>query len=197
MHVSLLTHWKGRQVHSPLPYLIGFSSHLSTANEITELLWVSFSDFSLNCFSLWPSMHTSGKIPSQIIILSHITCPHITAQLARLLGWSRQTNFRPSTLMQSNKGAWCHVAQQPARRICRITLDLLVIKKKKRKKKKAVCNPTCCHQWSCVLVSVISINIGYLLWHYMQRFLCYLKTGALFVSVIMPWVMRECWKIPR
>lgn len=127
VRVSLLTHWEGRRVHSPLPYLMGFSSHLSTANEITELLWVSFSDFSLNCFSLLPSMHASGEIPSWTDILSHITCPHITAQLARLLGWGWQTNFRPSTLMQSNKGAWCHVARQPGRRICRITLDLLVI----------------------------------------------------------------------
>lgn len=112
---------------------MGFSSHLSTANEITTLLWVSFSDFSLNCFSLRPSMHASGEILSRIDILSHITCPHITAQLVRLLGWSQQTNFRPSTLMQANKGAWCHVARQLARRICRITLDLLVIKKKKKR----------------------------------------------------------------
>lgn len=46
--VCLLAHWEGRG-YSPLPNLMGFS-FLSTANKITELLWVPFSDFSLHCF---------------------------------------------------------------------------------------------------------------------------------------------------
>lgn len=47
------------------------------------------------------------------------------ALLVRLSGWGRQTNFLFSTIMQSNKGVWCQVAGQPARRICRTVLELL------------------------------------------------------------------------
>lgn len=100
-------------------------------------------------------------------------------------GW--QTNFLSSTIMQSNKGAWCQVAGQPARRICRTSLDLLVIMK-------AICNPTYCHQWSCVLV------ISYISKYTLKSddfvgkdYLLNKNPLALLVfSVIMSWIQRAC-----
>lgn len=85
--------------YSPLPNLMGFS-FLSTANTITELLCVPFSDFSLNPPPILSLMNASGELPSQMDILSHII-----TRLARLPGWGRQNNFLSSTIMQSNKGA--------------------------------------------------------------------------------------------
>lgn len=69
---------------------------------------------------IFSPMNASGELPSQMDILSHIT-----TRLARLPGRGRQNNFLSSTIMQSNKGAWCQVAGQPARGIYRTTLDLL------------------------------------------------------------------------
>lgn len=113
------------------------------------------------------------------------------AQLVSLSGWGRQTNFLPSTIMQSNKGVWCQVAGQQARRICRTILKLLVIIK-------TICDSTCCHQWSCVLVmSYISKYTDSLKsadnWLFYSKdflqnnfFLCDL------FSVVMSWILRAC-----
>lgn len=96
--VRLLAQWKDREQNSPLSNIMGFSAHPSAENTITDPLRVAFSDFSLKCFLLCsPRIPVARFKPNRHPFTQ--TCPHITAQHARLEGWGWQASIRPSTLM--------------------------------------------------------------------------------------------------
>lgn len=76
--------------------------------------------------------------------MSTYYCPNRKTPGLELADWL--PTFHPNTL----KGAWCPVAEQLGRRICRITLDTLVS------------NPASCHERACVLLVWLSLIIWWI-----------------------------------